>query len=289
MDIQFFKTFLMVAKLGNMTQAAEQLNFTQPTITGQIRALEQDFGVLLFDRVGKKLFITDAGRELIDYAEKLLTTYDEAQKALSTHPGNIKIGISTTTANYILAPYLQTFQQQMPQCSVTMEMCTHAATVPKGIAENRFDLGIIQKELSLDYLTGFEVFKEQLVWVVHPKVAEKFNHSTDILDYPLLDYKVGGLFRTLYEKTLGRKKNKPTIVYNDAEAMKNSILQGLGCGALPLNMVKKLLVDGSLIEFTNVPRPEFSVWVVYHKVKKLSRAAMKLINILKGEDSNTTE
>ena len=96
MDIQLFQTFLMVAKLGNMTQAAEQLNFTQPTVTGQIRALEQDFGVMLFDRVGKKLFITDAGRELIDYAEKLLTTYDEAQKALSAHPGNIKIGISTT-------------------------------------------------------------------------------------------------------------------------------------------------------------------------------------------------
>jgi DNA-binding transcriptional LysR family regulator len=54
-------------------------------------------------------------------------------------------------------------------------------------------------------------------------------------------------------------------------------------------MVKKLLADGSLIEFANVPRPEFSVWVVYHKEKKLSRAAMKLITILKGEDSSTTE
>jgi DNA-binding transcriptional LysR family regulator len=83
MDIQFFQTFLMVAKLGNMTQAAEKMNFTQPTITGQIRTLEQHFGVMLFDRVGKKLYITDAGRELIDYAEKLLSTYDEAQKALS--------------------------------------------------------------------------------------------------------------------------------------------------------------------------------------------------------------
>lgn len=288
MDIQLFRTFLIVAKLGNMTQAAEQLNFTQPTITGQIRALEQGFGVMLFDRVGKKLFITDAGRELISYAEKLLTIYDEAQKALSAHPGNIKIGIDTTTVNYILAPYLQTFQQQVPQCSVTIEMCSHPATVPKGIAEGRFDLGIIQKELSLDYLTGFEVFKEQLVWVVHPKVAEKFNHSMDILDYPLLGYRVGGLFRSLYEKTLGRKK-EPSIVYNDAEAMKNSILQGLGCGALPLNMVKKLLADGSLIEFTNVPRPEFSVWVVYHKERKLSRAAMKLIYILKGDSSSATE
>lgn len=289
MDIQFFQTFLLVAKLGNMTQAAEQLNFTQPTVTGQIRALEQEFGVMLFDRVRKKLFITDAGQELIGYAEKLVATYDEAQKALSTHPGNIKIGIDTTTVNYILTPYLQRFQQQVPYCSVILEMCTHPAAVPKGIAENRFDLGIIQKELSVDYLAGFEVFKEQLVWVVHPKLAEQFNHSTDIFDYPLLGYRVGGLFRSLYEKTLGRGKNEPSIVYNDAEAMKNSILQGLGCGALPLNMVKNLLADGSLIEFTNIPRPDFSIWVVYHKEKKLSRAAMQLIAILKGETSGTAE
>lgn len=289
MDIQFFQTFLLVAKLGNMTQAAEQLNFTQPTVTGQIRALEQEFGVMLFDRVRKKLFITDAGRELIGYAEKLVATYDEAQKALSAHPGNIKIGIDTTTVNYILTPYLQTFQQQVPYCSVTLEMCTHPAAVPKGIAENRFDLGIIQKELSVDYLAGFEVFKEQLVWVVHPKLAEQFKHSTDIFDYPLLGYRVGGLFRSLYEKTLGRGKSEPSIVYNDAEAMKNSILQGLGCGALPLNMVKNLLADGSLIEFANIPRPDFSIWVVYHKAKKLSRAALQLIAILKGEESGTAE
>jgi len=291
MDIQFLHTFLMVAKLGNMTQAAEQLNFTQPAITGQIRALEQDFGVMLFDRVGKKLFITDAGRELIDYAEKLLTIYDEAQKALSAHPGHIKIGIDTTTVNYFLAPYLQAFKEQVPQCSVTLEMCASAAVVPKGLAENRFDLGIIQKEMSLDYLTGFEVFKEQLVWVAHPGLAEKLNNSTDIRDYPLLEYKVGGLFRSLYEKVLGleRKKNGPSIVYNDSEAMKNSILQGLGCGALPLNMVKKLLADGSLVEFTNVPRPDFGVWVVHHREKKLSRAAMTLIRILKGEDNGPTE
>ncbi|MDF2499608.1 MAG: transcriptional regulator, LysR family, partial [Anaerosporomusa subterranea] len=242
MDIQFFQTFLMVAKLGNMTQTAEQLNFTQPTVTGQIRTLEQHFGVMLFDRVGKKLYITDAGRELMDYAERLLTTYDEAQKALSVHPGNINLGIATTSVNYILVPFLQEFQQQAPKCSVAMEMCLNTTAVVKGIVENRFDLGFItQNVVSLDYLIGFEVYKEQLVWVVHPKLAEKFNYSTNILDYPLLVYKAGGLFRTIYEKALGRKKFAPTIEYGESETMKNAILQGLGCGALPMIMIKQLL------------------------------------------------
>lgn len=282
MDIQFFQTFLLVAKLGNMTQAAEQLNFSQPTITGQIRTLEQHFGVMLFDRVGKKLYITDAGRELVAYAERLLAVYDEAHRALSAHPGNISLGIATTTVNYMLVPFLREFQQQAPKCSVAMEMCPNSAAVIKGIMENRFDLGFVQNEVTADCLVGFEVFREELVWVGHPRLAEKFGHSANILDYPLLIYKAGGLFRTLYEKTLGRRKIEPTIEYSDSEAMKNAILQGLGCGALPMIMIRPFLEDGSLIEFTNIPRPAFSVWVVFHRDKTLSRAAMNLIKILQG-------
>lgn len=281
MDVQFLKTFLLVAKLGNMTQAAEQLNFTQPTVTGQIRTLEQEFGVKLFDRMGKKLYITEAGRILIEYSEKIVMTYSEARQALISHPENIKIGIDTTTVNYMLAPYLQQFQKQCNHCAVSLEMCSHPSIVPKGILENRFDLGLIQKEVSVDYLTGFEVFIEQLVWVVHPQLAKVHNHSQDIGDYPLLGYRTGGLFRNLYEKALGAYPKEPRIVFNDAEAMKNSILQGLGCGALPFNMVKYLLAEHSLVEFANIPRTEFGVWVVYHKEKSLSENILRLIELLK--------
>lgn len=281
MEIQFFQTFVKVAKLGNMTQAAEQLNFTQPTITGQIRTLEQHFGIRLFDRVGKKLFITDAGRELVVYAEKLLAVYEEAHAALSTHPGNIKLGISVAMVNYFLVPFLQKFQQQVNNCSVTMEMCINTAVVIKGIAENRFDLGFIQNEASADYLTGFEIFKEQLVWVTPPTLAEKFGYSQNILDYPLLTYRAGGLFRTLCEEALGPKQYMATIEYSDSEAMKNAILQGFGCGALPFIMIKQLLEDGTLVEFANMPRPAFSIWVVFHKDKMLSREALRFVKILR--------
>lgn len=287
MDIQFFQTFLKVAKLGNMTQAAEQLNFTQPTITGQIRSLEQHFGVMLFERIGKKLYITDAGRELIVYAERILTAFNEGEKALSALPEKINLGVGTAIVNYILFPYLQAFQQQAPKCSVAIEMCHTSPMVIKGILENRFDLGFIQNEVTVDYLIGFEVFKEELVWIAHPKLMEKLNNSNNMSDYPLLVYKEGGLFRSLYENTLGRKRFEPTIEYNDSEAMKNAILQGLGCGALPMTMIKNLLKDGTLIEFTNIDRPAFTVWVVFHRDKMLSPAAMNLIKILQRGNSIT--
>ncbi len=281
MDIQFFRTFLVVTRLGNMTQAAEELNFTQPTVTGQIRTLEQHFGNRLFDRIGKKLYITDAGRQLVPYAEKLLATYDEASKVLSVYPDSVSLGIATTTVNYILVPFLQEFERQAPDCTVSMEMCPNTPAVVKGLHENRFDLGFVQNGVAAEYLTGFEIYKVQLVWVVHPKLAEKHNFSTDLLDYPLLGYKKGGLSRTLCEQAIPGKP-EPRFEYSDAEAMKNAILQGLGCGALPAVMIGQALQDGTLREFAAAPRPAFSVWVAYHRDKTLSRAAQTLIKILQG-------
>jgi DNA-binding transcriptional LysR family regulator len=72
MDIRLLQTFLLVSKIGNVTQAAEQLNFSQPTVTAQIRTLEEHFEVLLFERVGKKLYITEAGCHWIAFLLSML-------------------------------------------------------------------------------------------------------------------------------------------------------------------------------------------------------------------------
>ena len=99
MDIQLFQTFLLVAKLSNITQAAEQLNFTQPAVTAQIRTLEDHYGVSLFERIGKKLYITEVGRELTIHVEKLLSAYydiNTAMQRFSDFNSPIKVGASTS-------------------------------------------------------------------------------------------------------------------------------------------------------------------------------------------------
>jgi DNA-binding transcriptional LysR family regulator len=98
-DIQLFQTFLLVAKLSNIRQATEQLNFTQPAVTVQIRTLEDHYGVLLFERIGKKLYITEVGRELTIHAEKLLSAYYDIHTVMqrfSDFNSPIKVGASTS-------------------------------------------------------------------------------------------------------------------------------------------------------------------------------------------------
>lgn len=281
MDIQLMRTFLTVAKLSNMTQAAEQLNFTQPTITGQIRTLEQHFGVMLFERVGKKLYITAAGQKLIDYAEKIVTALNEAEEALSADLGSVNLGFASAMVNYFLLPVLKEYQDNGAPGPITVEMCANTMTVVKGIMENRFDLGFALHHADENCLIQFEIFKEQLVWVAHHKLLEKHNNSNNILDYPILAYKSGGLFSELCRKTMMGPKIASTIEYTDSEVLKKAVLDGLGVGALPLVMIKPLLDGGTLIEYAGMPRMDFSVWLVIHKDKILTRAAKEFLKILR--------
>lgn len=115
MDLRLVKTFLSVAKTENITQAAEEMKFSQPAITAQIKALEEHFGVLLFERVGKKLYITEAGKGLIGYAERLLIIHREAQATLQEHSYDktIKIGLGTAVAKDIhFRLFFRSFRKQ---------------------------------------------------------------------------------------------------------------------------------------------------------------------------------
>lgn len=160
MDIQLFRTFLTVAKLGNMTQAAEIINFTQPTVTSQIRALEEHFGVMLFERVGKKLYITESGKQLIRYSETILSAYQEACETLNITTGNANLGASTAMVNYLLIPIFEEFQQEFCHNSVSIEMCANTAAVVRGVLENRFDLGFIHNAVAETQLVQSEIYQE---------------------------------------------------------------------------------------------------------------------------------
>lgn len=283
MDIHLLlRTFLLVAKLGNITQSAEQLNFTQPAVTGQIRALEEHFGVLLFERVGKKLHITDAGRKLVVHAEKLLAAYDETYTALQAFSDNntpIKLGTSTTATSYILPPILRDFQNTGINSSVIVETCPYFSTAVKGLLENTFDLALLHGNVNNHHLVQFELFAQKLVWVGQRQLIAQNNNCFDIRLYPFINFKHGSLLRTKYEEVLGHKPLHSTIEYSDAEAIKTAVLNGLGVGLLPYVLVEPYLAGGTLVEFAGIPRLDFNISVVFHKNKVLSPAMRALLTI----------
>jgi DNA-binding transcriptional LysR family regulator len=280
MELRLLETFLLVAKMENITQAAEQLNFSQPTVTAQIRTLEEHFGVLLFERVGKKLYITEAGQRLIGYAEKLLLIQGEAQATLQefSYDKVIKVGLGTAVAAHTLSPVLQEFQKQFSNVSVSIEHCFDIPITVKGILDNSFDFAIIHDEISNNRIIKFDIAVEPLMWVAHPCLIEKY--GSDVWQQPFIALKQGKIYRKKYDKLLKEKAIRPVLEYSDSEAIRQAVLNGLGVGVLPEVLVKNDLVEGSLITFSNAPKLTINFSVIFHREKTFTIPIRTLLEML---------
>ena len=136
MDLRLLRTFQAVAELENITQAAERLNFTQPTVTAQIRQLEEHFGVRLFERLGKRLYITEAGRFLACQSASLLVLYEKLEAQMQDftgRPEEVRLGISSPLMNYHLSSVVRHFRREKANLSLQVDLCLSGAEVNRNI------------------------------------------------------------------------------------------------------------------------------------------------------------
>ncbi len=283
MDIQLFKTFQIVAQLNNITQAAEQLNFTQPAVTAQIRTLEEHYGVTLFERIGKKLYITEAGRELSSHAEKLLTAYQDtniAMQRFSDLQSSLRVGASTTTASYILSPVLLEFQKREIDSQIVVNICPDLPATIKGLLDNSFDIAIAHSKINHNQIVQFALSNERQVWVVKRELLEAHHNSQDLREYPFINLRRSGMAKLIVEEIVKEKDIRPLLEYNDAEALKRAVVEGVGASILPYVLVKPFLADGTLVKFADDPRLTFTISVAFRKGKELTPAMRAFLTIL---------
>lgn len=279
MDIQLFRTFLLVSKLVNITQAAEQLNFTQPTVSAQISTLEKNFGVLLFERVGKKLFITEAGREMSVYAEKMIDLYVEIKNAMSCHAkdsSTITIGSSTQLINCLLPPVLRSFHENNPNAYASIEVCRNTKAVENGLLKNCFDIGIVHDQIFSEQLWYVEILQEELIWVGHKELVRN-QHDDSFTDYPIIQFRSGSDMRRKVEDAIQGHEYLPMTEYSDAEAILRAVLDKLGVALLPRTMVQFYLDQGLVIQFNSEKIVNCPIFVVIHKNKNITPALKDFI------------
>lgn len=284
MDISVFKTFLLVAELLNVTQAAEQLNFTQPAVTTQIHSLEKAFGVQLFERVGRKMYMTEAGRTMLEYARQITEAYETAERKMEPFRlrQEVTIGVSTQMVNCLLPPVLIRLQQIRPEVSISVDVCMNTQAVLKGILANRYDLGFVHGVQIPSQLVRQDVWRQEIVWVGHRElVAAK--QSDQITEYPFINFTPGSVFRDTVANTALQYGLKSTLEYSDSIAVKRAVLNGLGISFLPRILVETELAEGILVLFPAAPAMEMHISMVYHKQKIFSEAMKDLQQILAEE------
>jgi DNA-binding transcriptional LysR family regulator len=285
-DLFQLETFLTVAREGSFSRAAKKLYRTQPAISQTVRKLEDEIGEPLFDRSSREGILTDTGKVLLEYAEKLLNMRGEAISALQElkemSKGKLSIAANEFTCLYLL-PVLNEFRRLHPMVKVTIERAL-ASHIPDELLNHSVEMGLLTYRPD-DSLRSILVYRDELAFVVppsHPLARAKDVSIKQLGAEYFVAHHVPSPYRAKVLETFQKRKvplhmdvEMPSI-----EAIKKFVAMGNGVALIPGICVEDELKRGDLVR---VPCRDLiferRVRLVYRKNAALSHAARAFINV----------
>ena len=254
MEIRQLKTFRTVAQLLSFNQAAKQLHYAQSSISAQIQGLEEELGVQLFDRLGRRILLTEAGVSLLNYAEKILDLADETRSEVAGErelKGSLTIRIPETLSVHRLPLVIKRFRSRFPKVRLRFTTCTHEGLqkdLRKGITDLAF---LLTESFHAADLEAEVLGIETLVLVTHPNhplVNQPVVRTRDLEGETLLFSKFDCSYRKTLEGVLNTEKVRydTTIEFNGVEAIKQCVMAGVGVTILPEITVAEDISQGRL-------------------------------------------
>ena len=285
MDFDQLRTFQEVAKLGSFSRAANKVFLSQSAVSAQIRQLEREYGDRLFDRSGKTVKLTPAGRVALAYAERLLKVREESQLAIADHGtrvrGMLKIGANEATCLYVLPKVFAAYCRLYPEVQISIYRNFSYKIVDK-LEEGSLDIGIVTLPVRSPSLRVQPIFRDQLMLMVSPKnpLAKQKSVSIDeVAGQPLLFPKTGytrGLMDKLfrpYNGTLQVRMELPSV-----GMIKGFVAEGIGVSLISASFAVE---DVRLGRAKLIPIRDVELWrelgLAYHRGRTLPRAVSTFI------------
>src|SRR2546430_490085 len=297
MDLRQLTTFRAVAQTLSFHRAAAQLNYVQSSVSTQIQLLEEELGVKLFDRLGKRVLLTEAGQQLLHYAEKILCMADEARTAIMEGDGPkgiLTISAPETLWTYRLPALLKRFRERFPQVQLQFRHFPSKELLQR-VLEGTIDVAFVLDE-PLQSTTVFaeQLIPEPLVIIAAPDAQLSSLPEITLLDLDgqqLLLTEEGCNYRNLFYRALASEgvHANNVLEFASVEAIKQCVMVGLGVAVLPEIVVEKEIAQGQLVALpwtqadSNLAAVRFSKGIVtqmlWHKDKWLSPSLQAFLNL----------
>jgi DNA-binding transcriptional LysR family regulator len=291
MEIRQLEIFLALAKELHFTRAAERVHCVQSNVTTQIRALEDQLGNPLFDRLAKRVTLTDAGKRFLPYAERALSLIEEARRiatANSVPAGALLIGSSQSMLTYRLPGVLSAFRKRYPEVELSFRPYLHEGLV-HSIESGKLDLAVCMVDtVEEGELKSLRLRTEKLLFIVRPKdslATKRRVRPQDFNSRTLLVTEVGCAYRKKLDQLLSSMNIRATstIEFSSVEAIKECVSLGMGVALLPEIVVAEHLVRKRLKALRWVgPETDIATHVVWHKDKWISPALGAFIAMLQS-------
>ncbi|MFY0743976.1 LysR family transcriptional regulator [Solibacillus silvestris] len=286
MEIKQLITFKHAAENLNFTQTAKLLNFAQSSVTAQIKALEDEIGKPLFDRLGKRLILTEAGHQFKRYAEQMINLSEEAITSVNGEEeltGTLKIGAQESQCTYRLPSILKEFKAAFPKVKLVFKPAHSDEMARRQLMEGELDVAFIMDRKKPDGSLRIEqLIKENLKLVVTPSQFSSTFSIDDLKHETLLLTEAGCSYRSMFEVSLHSLGIYPLdkIEFASVEAIKQCVIAGLGVALLPEMVVKKDIEEGRMMELPWEPSsPPLYTQIAWHKDKMITQPLNEFINL----------
>lgn len=296
MDFDQLQTFLEVARHASFSRAAEKRFRTQPAISSQIRAVEDEVGAKLFDRSGGKVSLTAAGKAFQKYAQDTLDARQSMLTSLAEMEhvprGAIVVGANEGTCLHILPEVFADFKKQYPDVSVSIKRADYAKVL-ESVTDNSVDFGVVSLPVKDNRLTVVLIHQDELVIIApphHPLGRLKSVNVGDLARYPLVLPKAGHTRDALDDLFRERRlKANYSMELDSSELLKRFVAAGVGVGFIARSNVQEDVRAGVLVAIPmGDAKLRRDLALVFRRDKALSRAALAFIEIAKHKSSAVT-
>lgn len=293
-DLHRLYIFYRVAEQQHFTRAAEELFISQPAVSKQVRELEREIGLPLFEtNARKKVQLTPAGQLVYQYAARVFKLVDELEQATDDlkglRRGRLAVGSTTTIGTYLLPPVLGRYKAAYPQIDLFLDIGNHEQIQHK-VGSGQLELGLVEGFVAGPELAAVPWQSDELVLIAAPDHPLSLRYQqgqelqlSEALTYPLFMREAGSGTREVLEKALHNRglTERATLEIGSTEAIKKLVIAGLGLSFVSKSTIGLEEQVGLLVRLPLVDlKVERTLWLVHRKDRHFSPAAKALLDLL---------
>jgi len=288
LDTRQVRAFCVLARTGSFTQTARELHLTQSGVSHSMKALERDVGCRLFDKLGKKVVLTQAGEQLLQHATKILQEMENAREALAHlgrwGRGRLRLGASTTACQHILPTVLREFKESFPEHNINIEPGDSPGLVAS-LLRQRLDLALALEVENEPQLEFHRLFTDELHFIVgalHPWARAQQVERGEIPRQNYILYNKASITFRLIEDYFRQEDVvlNTVIELGSMEAIKELVKLGLGISIASPWIARKEIEEGSIVALPLGRRRLRRRWGILHwRGKRLNLAEETFVGL----------
>lgn len=276
MTLRHMKIFVTVYQNKGITKASEMLHLAQPSVSLAIRELEEYYGIHLFERIGRRIFPTECGKDFYGYALHIVSLFDEMEKKVRNWDtiGTLRIGASVTIGTHLLPGIIQRASALFPDLTIEV-FINNSTSIEEHILDNTIDIGLIENRPELPEVAFEPFMKDSLCAVVppnHPLSQKRSVTLPQLAKYPMLMREHGSAGREILDACFALEQITvhPLWESSSTQAIVKGVAASIGVSVLPYLLVEKDIQEHLITQIPVTPPLQRDFNIIYHKSKYLT-------------------